>query len=320
MQKQKNLRFAMLGMTAGNGHPYSWSAIINSYDKAAMAGCPYAGIPGYLNAQPFEAIRVPGAQVTHIWTDDPKDAPLVARASLIPHVVARAEDVIGEVDAVFVASGDGFDHVLRARPFVEAGLPVFVDKPMALTIGDLQTFADWKKKGARILSSSGMRYAPALDSLLADRSGLGELRWISSLMAKDWENYGVHGFESVFRLLGPGFVSVRLESRPKFETAHILHRSGVQINLPVISDGLATFGTVHLAGTAGQVTVQLSDTYTAFRRQLVSFIDFVRAGGADPYPFAETLEIMAVIMAGVRSRAEGGRRVEVAEILDKVSI
>jgi len=320
MDHQKELRFAMLGMTPGNGHPYSWSAIINGYDPAAMAACPYAAIPGYLNAQPLAEVRVPGARVTHLWTDNPAEAPPVARASLIGRVVARAEDVIGEVDAVFVASGDGFDHVRRARPFVEAGLPVFVDKPMALTVEGLQTFVDWRKRGARILSSSGMRYAPALDPLLADRSRLGELRWISSLMCKDWENYGVHALEPVFRLLGPGFVSVRLESQPGFETAHLLHRTGVQVTLPVIADGFATFGAVHLAGTGGQVALQLSDTYTAFRRQLVAFIDFVRAGGVDPYPFAETLEIMAVIIAGVRSRAGGGRRVEVAEVLGELAV
>lgn len=283
-----------------------------------MAACPYAAIPAYLGAQPLESVRVPGARVTAIWTDDPKDAPHVARASLIDRVVARPEDVIGEVDAVFVASGDGFDHVARARPFVEARLPVFVDKPLAVTIGGLRTFIAWKKEGARILSSSGMRYAPALDPLLADRSRLGQLRWISGLMCKDWENYGIHALEPVFRLLGPGFTSVRLESQPGFEVAHLLHRSGVQVNLPVISDGMATFGTLHLAGTGGQVTVQLSDTYTAFRRQLVSFIDYVRAGGDDPYPFAETVEMMAVIIAGIRSRDAGGARIDVGGVLAEV--
>ncbi len=42
----------MLGMVDGNGHPYSWSAIFNGYDKDEMASCPYAGIPKYLNQQP----------------------------------------------------------------------------------------------------------------------------------------------------------------------------------------------------------------------------------------------------------------------------
>ena len=75
------IRLAMLGMIAGNGHPYSWSAIINSYDKAEMAKNPYAGITRYLGAQPFESVRIPNTQVTHIWTDDPKDAALAAQLS-----------------------------------------------------------------------------------------------------------------------------------------------------------------------------------------------------------------------------------------------
>ena len=89
------LRLAMLGMIPGNGHPYSWSAIINGYDRAEMARCTYPTIPAYLGAQPHASVGVPGVCVTHLWTDDPSEAGAVARASLIPHVVARPEEVIG---------------------------------------------------------------------------------------------------------------------------------------------------------------------------------------------------------------------------------
>ena len=307
----------MLGMIAGNGHPYSWSAIVNGYNPAEMAKCPYPTIPRYLGAQPLESVRVPGAKITHVWTDNPQEAPLVAAASLIPNVAARPEDVIGHVDGVFLATDDGLSHVRRARPFIEAGLPVFVDKPLSLSVEDLQTFITWEKSGARILSSSGMRYAPELDSWLADRSSLGDLRWISSVMAKAWDNYGIHALEPVFRLLGPGFLSARLESQPGLEIAHLVHRSGVQVNIPVIYDGAATFGTIHICGMGGQVTLRLTDTYSAFRRQMVAFIDFVRSG-IKPYPFSETVELMAVLIAGLRSRAEGSRRVEISEILSKI--
>lgn len=324
------LRLAMLGMIPGNGHPYSWSAIVNGFEPVAMAACPYPVIPRYLGAQPDGTVGIPGARVTHLWTDDPAAAPAIAAAALIPHVVARPEDVLGHVDAVLVATDDGFDHVRRARPFVEAGLPVFVDKPLALSVADLRTFVAWEKAGARILSSSGLRYAPELAPHLAGTTNraIGDLRWISGLSTKTWERYGIHLLEPIARVLGPGFESVRLESPtagadlprdlssspPAIEIAHLVHRSGVQVSLPVIADGGATFGTLHLCGTAGQATIRLVDTYTAFRGQLVSFIDFVRSGVA-PYPWAETVEYMAVLIAGLRSRAEGSRRVTVAEIL-----
>lgn len=310
------LRLAMLGMIPGNGHPYSWSAIVNGFDPAAMAACPYPVIPRYLGAQPAGSVRLDGVQVTHLWTDDAAEAPAVAAAALIPHVVGRAEEVIGEVDAVLIATDDGFDHVRRAAPFVAAGLPVFVDKPLALTVADLRTFTTWQKSGARILSSSGLRYAPEIADRLAGTidPAIGELRWIAGVSTKTWERYGIHLLEPMARVLGPGFVSVRLETGPGLEIAHLEHRGGVQASLPVIFDGGATFGTLHLCGTAGQATIRFADTYTAFRRQLADFVAFVRTG-VPPYPFAETVECMAVLIAGIRSRAEGSRRVPVAEIL-----
>jgi hypothetical protein len=318
------LRLAMLGMIPGNGHPYSWSAIVNGFDPAAMAACPYPVIPKYLGAQPAGTVGIPGARVTHLWTDDPTEAPAVAAAALIPHVVARPEDVIGHVDAVLIATDDGFDHVRRARPFVEAGMPVFVDKPLALSLEDLRTLVAWEKAGARILSSSGLRYAPELAPYLAGtrNPAIGDLRWMSGVSTKTWERYGIHLLEPIAQVLGPGFESVRLETSAAgnrgLEVAHLSHRSGVQVTLPVIADGGATFGTLHLCGTAGQATIRFSDTYAAFRGQIVSFIDFARSGVA-PYPFAETVEYMAVLIAGIRSRNEGSRRVEVREILSALS-
>lgn len=304
----------MLGMIAGNGHPYSWSAIINGYDRAAMAQGPYPIIAQYLGAQPHTQVKVPGVQVTHIWTDVAAEAESVAKCSLIPNVVARPEDVIGHVDAVLVSTDDGADHVRRARPFVEAGLPVFIDKPMATTLDELRTFIAWEKAGRKILSSSGLRYAPELMALIANRAALGELRWISLVTAKTWERYGIHILEPAFVLLGPGFLSVRLESQPGFEIAHLLHRSGVQVTLPVIADAFGSFGTGQVCGTKGQAPVRFADTYTTFRNQLLSYIEFVRTG-VPPYPFAHTVELMAVIIAGIRSRQENSRRVEIAEIL-----
>jgi predicted dehydrogenase len=312
------LRLAVLGMIPGNGHPYSWSAIINGYDPAKMAACPYPVIATYLGAQPAGTVRIPEVRVTHIWTDQAEEARLVAGASLIPHVVAQPEDVIGQVDAVLIATDDGTDHARRARPFVEAGLPVFIDKPLAITLDEMKTFIAWERAGAPLLSSSGLRYAPELAKLTTDLPALGDLRWLSLTTVKTWERYGIHVLEPAFVLLGSGFESVRLESQPGLEIAHLIHRSGVQVNLPIIYDGGGSFGAVQACGTKGLAQFRFADTYTAFRGQLLAFIDYVRTR-RHPYPFAHTVEMMAVLIAGLRSRERGGQRVEIREILSELS-
>ncbi len=76
-----NIRLAMLGMVDGNGHPYSWSAIINgAYDAQAMADCGFPGHSAVFGRATKENLGIAGAKVTHVWCDDPADAARVARA------------------------------------------------------------------------------------------------------------------------------------------------------------------------------------------------------------------------------------------------
>ena len=308
------LRLAMVGMIPGNGHPYSWSAIVNGFNPAAMAACPYPTILNYLGQKRVEDVRIPGARVTHLWTDDPADAPQVAAASLIPNIVTQPEDVIGHVDAVIISTDDGDDHIRRVRPFIEAGLPVFVDKPMATNMADLRQFVQWHQAGARILSTSGMRYAPEMRLSEEQRTQLGDLRWITSFTCKTWERYGIHALEAIEPLLGTGFLTVQALSDTGGDVIHLTHRSGVRVTLGAIHDAYGSFGAVHLYGTQGQLPLRLTDTYNAFRSQLVAFIDMLKTG-TRPLPFNETVELMAVIIAGRRSREQHGAVISIADIL-----
>jgi hypothetical protein len=102
--RQDGIQLAMLGMVEGNGHPYSWSAMFNGYDEEKMLACPYAVINDYLSKEPKDTLQIEGANVTHIWTDDPKDAEIISDTCFIPNVVSDPTDVIGEVDAVIIST------------------------------------------------------------------------------------------------------------------------------------------------------------------------------------------------------------------------
>lgn len=317
MQTSSEIRLAMLGMIEGNGHPYSWSAIVNGYDPEKMKSCPYPVIAQYLGKQPLESVRIRGARVTHIWTDNPAEAPQVAAASKIENVVAKPEDVIGKVDAVIISTDDGTDHVRRAAPFVEAGLPVFVDKPMAITLPELKQFIRWQKEGRKLLSTSGMRYMPEMKQIRERRDEIGEYRWITSFTCKTWERYGIHALEAVYPLVGPGFVSVQTNAKEGSDIVHLTHKSEAQLTIAAINDAYGSFGNVHVYGTKGAMTLKLADTYTAFRGQLTAFIEMLRLGRA-PFPFEQTVELMAIIIAGIRSREQGGRAVPLTEIYSEL--
>ncbi len=309
----KELSLAMLGMVDGNGHPYSWSAIFNGYDRQAMARCPYPTIPDYLGKQPAEAFGIPGAKVTHIWTDDPADAPKVAAAAHIPNVVSKPEDVIGQVDAVVIATDKGHEHVARCRPFVEAGLPIFVDKPLVDNAHDLTVFRGWVSAGHPIMSSSCMVYAREFLPFRLSTAALGELRYACITTPKSWERYGIHALSAIYPVFGAGFLSARNTGDPIHNIVHFKHVTGADINVIAIDDMYGGFGKLLLCGTKDSAQVAFQDTFYAFKSQLLDFVDFLRTG-VPPFSFAETEELMRMVIAGIRSRDEGGREVALAEI------
>lgn len=312
--QKDEIRLGMLGMTEGNGHPYSWSIIINGrYDAKALAACPYPVIKDYIAKQPPGTLGIAGAKVTHVWCDDPADAVQVAAVAYIPTVAQRVEDLIGEVDAVLIATDKGFEHVERARPFIEAGIPVFIDKPLCDNRADLATFTRWVAEGKPLISSSSMRYAKEFVPYHRATHALGQLRHIGITMAKSWETYGIHALESVYPITGPGYVSVQNIGDATSNIVHLKHRDGVDVLIQVTKDMGGGFGMLTLAGTAAGLQLKSSDTYHAFRTQLVGYVDYLRTG-TPPVPFEETRELMQLVIAGIESREQGGRRVFLSEM------
>jgi predicted dehydrogenase len=308
------LKLAMLGMVDGNGHPFSWSAILNGFNPEAMARCPYPVIYEYLRRQPADALGIAGARVTHVWCEDAAQARHVAEAALIPNVLRNPTEVIGQVDAVIIPTDIGYEHVRRAGVFLEAGLPVFIDKPLVDNEADLRQFVRWHREGKAFLSTSALRFSREYAETRARLAEIGELRWITMTMPKSWERYGIHALEGVYPFLPPvGWVDVANTGRDRVNVVHLHHETGVEVTLAVMPDLSNAFGVLNLYGTKSTLAVRFQDTFYAFKTQLEQFVDFVRTGVL-PVPFAETIELMKLLIAGTRSRQESGRRVPLSEI------
>ncbi len=311
---EKPLRIGILGMTEGNGHPYSWSAMFNDFNPEYMKDCPFPVIPVYLGKQPKSTIGIPGAKITCIcctgWAER-EAAEHIAKAANIPEVLDCPEDMIGKIDALIVATDVGDEHVERCRPFVEAGIPMFIDKPLINKEEDLRTFLEWRKNGAKFITSSSMRYCKEFEIYYKNHYELGELMYICSPMAKKFETYGIHALEAMYPLLGQGFVSVRNTGTYERTMVHIKHSSGCNVN---IAQGIGMVGAgMLLIGSAGSKYVECGDSYYGFKKQLDLFVHWLRTG-EEPFPFEETVELMKMVIAGLRSREEGGREVFLSEI------
>jgi hypothetical protein len=300
----------MVGTNPGNGHPYSWSAIVNGCDAALMAASPYPRIAAYLARETTPALD--GARVTHVWSADRAEAERVARTCLVPTVVAAPADMLGTVDAVIVPTDDPAVHWPLARTFLSAGVPVFVDKPLAADPGTLADFAAFAAKPGRLMSCSAVRFSPKLAALAGRVRESGTPVAIHAATRATWLRYGAHLLEAVVALAPAARpVAVRHVRHHDTSAVVVTFDTGLVATMVVAERGAPTIAVSAYTETA-VVGEAIDDWFVMFRATLVAFLDMVRTGGA-AVPFEETRTIVSLLIAGCRSEAAGGAEIEARE-------
>ena len=58
--------------------------------------------------------------------------------------------------------------------------------------------------------------------------------------------------------------------------------------------------------------MRTNDTYYAFKKQLVSYVNFLKTGDY-PVPWKETYELMQLVIAGIKSREENGSIIKIKQ-------
>lgn len=158
-------------------------------------------------------IRSMGHEVTAVFDGgavNPEGyAESFARENGIDEVYSSLTDMAQSVDMVLIHSCNWDVHVERARPFIEAGKGVFIDKPLAGNVRDLRQMLEWSKQGAALTGGSALRYCVEVEDWLAQSIPADE--WVYALVgcAVDEFNYGIHAYAMLHGLVGPGVKQVR---------------------------------------------------------------------------------------------------------------
>ncbi len=294
----KKLRLGVLGMSEGNGHPYSWSAIFNGFDMQYMKDCPFPVIPDYLQQQDFPAAFLTEmGEVTHVWAQDREIAEHIAQSAKIAYVVDNAEDMIGEVDAILLARDDGENHYDMAMPFIKAGLPIFIDKPFTLLVKEGEAMLAAQHFDSQIFTCSSLRYAEELKLTEADREAIGEIKYVEGSIVKKWETYGIHILEPIL---------AQLPNRGQLVSVTSVKQGEIQVVVVKWENCLANLritGTVPsplaltFYGSKGNVEKRFVDSFACFRSSLKHFVEGIHCKEI-LISHAETMEIVEILEKG----------------------
>lgn len=296
------VRIALIG-GAGAYHCRVFASLINDYDRE-----------GYKQAEfpHFERPPLEGIEVAAIWDPDPEAARQVATLARIPEVLSEPEEAIGRVDGVMVCDDITMAHQKRARPFLEAGVPTFIDKPLSPDPAEAaEIIALAQQHRVPLMSCSALRYARELMEAKERIAALGRIVCATGTGPNELVFYGIHPLELAYTVLGPGIAWVQNTGDDERAFVHCAYPDGRAIILQVLGSG--GWPGMHgcFYGERGAVHLEVSDGAAFYSNMIRAFANMVQTGQM-PIPLGHTLEIIRILAAGKRSAHEGNARIRIA--------
>ncbi|MEM8734138.1 MAG: Gfo/Idh/MocA family oxidoreductase, partial [Planctomycetota bacterium] len=229
-------------------------------------------------------------------------------------IVESIEELLSRVDAVLLETNDGRPHLEQLRPVLQAGKPVFVDKPMAASLRDVLTmFREAKSASVPIFSSSALRFGKATQQVRDGEHGVVHSAETYSPASIETTHpdlfwYGIHGVESLFTVLGTGCESVR---RSEKDGKIVVEGSWSDGRSGVFREGKGYGGKAEC--DEGQIAV---GAYDGYQPLLIEIVQFFKTG-KPPVSAEETIEIYAFMEAADESKRNGGAAVLLDDVLKK---
>lgn len=268
---------------------------------------------------------VDGARVVAAWSGGSEMAPERIPAfqseldKLNVAMVDRSEELIGQVDGVLILSLCGSCHLQRARPFLEAGISTFVDKPFACSVADARQIIELaEKNNATLLNSSALRFSEETLRTHALQTQLGQTNGAFTYgPAKRADgnpglfHYGIHSVELLFSLMGNGCQSVSTTWSEEAEVATGVWSDGRIGTVRGNRTGVTSYGFVAYCEQAVvSETVSTRFAYRNLCREIVRTFE----SGIPSVTHESSLNVVQFVRASLESERSGGRAVALKDV------
>jgi virulence factor len=278
----------------GAFHGSVWAGILNGFDaeRAEAEDWPDTGA-GHR--------RLEGARITRLWDPNHERAERMARVFGIETVCDSYEELADDVDAGIIGEDARFDKLPFARPFLERGLPTYLDKPLALRASEAREIvAVAERHGAPLLSCSGWRFCDAAEYLRAQMSAIGGAELLIGVVSmSSFDVYAIHPVEMTLGLMGAGVAGVANVGEAGRDVARLRWEDGRQAVLHMYDRSIAGGRRFIVYGPDGHA--ETGDFGEIHPPLLEVFLQMCRTREM-PIPAEEMVEAVAIVEAIQRTR------------------
>jgi len=233
----------------------------------------------------------------------------------IPIVYESLDKMALQVDAAIIHSVNWDLHIERARPFVEAGKALLIDKPMAGSMRDIQQLLEWEGCGVRLTGGSSLSVCEESKAWHREQASDDPIVTVLAGCSVDEFNYGIHAFYLLHAIMGPGIESVRSLNKHLQHQLELIWQDGRSGFLSIGSTKgyLPFYATIVTEHTVKHIQVDSSRLYRSF---LEASLPYLAGEGEAFFPLSSLLEVELAAMAGRESQLLGGQLVSLKQLFD----
>ena len=131
--------------------------------KIAILGCENSHADGFLKAIRDEKLE--DIQVMGVYSCFPGEAEDLHETFGVP-VMENYDDLVGQLDGLIITARHGANHYKYAKPYLNDGIPLFIDKPITVTEEDARAFfKDLVTRGIPVCGGSSLKHAQYIQEL-----------------------------------------------------------------------------------------------------------------------------------------------------------
>ncbi len=247
-------------------------------------------------------------------------------------ILDSIEAVRDRSDAILIMSLDGRTHLRDLMKVAKSGVPIYIGRPMAVSLPEVIAMFDFASKhDVPLFSCSQHRYVPGFRNMRGHPevgNVLGADVWggcPEDPLHPDTVWNGIHGIETLYTLLGPGCVSVTRASTPdcdllsgvwndgRIGSYRGIRKGAVGYRAMVFGDnGISPSGDYGYDVPTNWVAPH--GEYWGYKGVAIEIVRFFKTRRPPVSP-EETMEIFAFMEAAHESKRRGGAPVSVAEVL-----
>ncbi|PKM63142.1 MAG: hypothetical protein CVU97_01950 [Firmicutes bacterium HGW-Firmicutes-21] len=221
------------------------------------------------------------------------------------------DEMAENVDIAFIQGCNWDRHIECATPFINAGVPVFIDKPLVGNIKDISTIEQLEEDGATILGTSALRYTYEHDSFFtvpdADR---GEILHITTMVGVNDFDYAIHSIESIMGFMrdtapkSVRFIGTATVNDTPCDSYYVRFENGASACYHICLKGWQpSTALVMTTKTSHAYKIDTSKVYEAMLKQVCNYLE----GKENLLVSAKKMcDSIRILIAGKKSKKNGG--------------